>query len=141
MIRTICLPLALMEAFVALPLHAASPQDLIAGYATEAGRTQQGFVASAERGKAFFLRNWNVTDKMPNCAACHTERPAAQGTHVITAKSIRPLSPAANPERFADLSKAEKWFRRNCTEVVGRECSAAEKADLVRFLVAAGGAS
>lgn len=27
----------------------------------------------------------------------------------------------------------EKWFRRNCTEVVGRECSAAEKADFIVF--------
>jgi hypothetical protein len=139
--RTICLSLALAGALAATPLRAASPQDLLAGYATEAARTQTGFVASAERGKAFFLRNWNVADKMPNCAACHTERPAAHGTHVITAKAIRPLAPAANPDRFADAAKAEKWFRRNCTEVVGRECSAAEKADLVRFLVAAGGAS
>ena len=25
-------------------------------------------------------------------------------------------------ERFADAAKTEKWFRRNCNDVVGREC-------------------
>ena len=36
--------------------------------------------------------------------------------------------------RFTDPAKTEKWFRRNCTEVLGRECSAAEKADFIQFL-------
>jgi len=45
-----------------------------------------------------------------------------------------PLAPSANAERLTDLAKTEKWFRRNCTEVVGHTCSAAEKADFVAFL-------
>jgi len=44
------------------------------------------------------------------------------------------LAPAFNPERFVDAAKAEKWFRRNCNDVMARECSAAEKADVIAWL-------
>lgn len=137
MFRIVILPLAIVTAFAA---HAETPREMVTGYTQEAARNQPGFSASAERGRTFFVRKWNVTDKMPNCAACHTERPNSEGSHVITAKPIKPLAPAANPERFSSLAKVEKWFRRNCTEVVGRDCSAAEKADFVQFLTTAGGA-
>jgi hypothetical protein len=33
-----------------------------------------------------------------------------------------------------DATKTEKWFRRNCNDVMGRECSAAEKADVIAWL-------
>jgi hypothetical protein len=56
------------------------------------------------------------------------------GKHVITDKRIDPFSPAVNKERFTDSKKVEKWFKRNCTEVVGRECTAAEKADFIQFV-------
>lgn len=131
---------AFATGFATLPAHAETPRDMVAGYTQEAVRNQPGFAASAERGRTFFARKWNVTDKMPSCAACHGEWPNAEGSHVITAKPIKPLAPAANPERFSSLAKVEKWFRRNCTEVVGRECSAAEKADFVQFLATTGGA-
>lgn len=137
MFRTIVLPLAIAASFT---VHAETPRDMIAGYTQEAVRSQPGFAASTERGRTFFLRKWNVTDRMPNCAACHGERPIGEGSHVITGKSIKPLAPLANAARFTSPAKVEKWFRRNCTEVVGRECSAAEKADFVQFLVTAGGA-
>ena len=45
-----------------------------------------------------------------------------------------PLAPAAHARRFSDAAKAEKWFRRNCNDVLGRECSAAEKADVLAWL-------
>lgn len=127
-------------ALIAGPVRAQDAAALIADYAQEAARTQPGFAASAERGRTFFMKKWNIAERLPNCAACHTERPTAAGTHAVTAKPIRPLAPAANAERFTNRAKTEKWFRRNCSEVVGRECSAAEKADLVQFLLAAGGA-
>ena len=40
-----------------------------------------------------------------------------------------------NAERFTDTAKAEKWFRRNCNDVAGRECTAAEKADMLAWLL------
>ena len=56
------------------------------------------------------------------------------GRHAGTGKSIAALAPAFNPERFTDPAKVEKWFKRNCHDVLGRECSAAEKADVMAWL-------
>jgi len=60
--------------------------------------------------------------------------PTRAGSHAATGKPIAALAPAFNAERFADPAKTEKWFRRNCNDVVGRECSAAEKADVISWL-------
>ena len=123
---------------LALPAAAETPQQLIAGYSAEAARAQPGFAPSAERGREIYQRRFGVSEKMPNCAACHTERPTAAGSHAVTGKAIQPLAPAANAERFTTPSKVEKWFKRNCSEVVGRECTAAEKADFIQFLTQRG---
>lgn len=109
---------------------AATPADLLADYA-RAGAKE----ASAERGAGFYARNFGVSAKMPACTSCHTEQATRAGQHAVTGKPIAPLSPRANAERFTDAAKAEKWFRRNCTEVVGRECTVAEKADLLAYLM------
>jgi mono/diheme cytochrome c family protein len=122
----------------ALPAAAETPQQLIAGYAGQAAGAQPGFTPSAERGRQFYQHRFAVSDKMPNCAACHTDKPSAQGTHAITGKAIPPLAPTANPDRLTSSAKVEKWFRRNCTEVVGRECTPAEKADFLKFLANGG---
>ena len=61
--------------------------------------------------------------------------PTGTGKHASTGKDIKPLAPAFNAERFADAAKTEKWFRRNCNDVVGRECTPAEKADLLAWWV------
>ena len=45
------------------------------------------------------------------------------------------MAPAVNPERFTDAAKTEKWFRRNCNDVAGRECTPAEKADVLAWLL------
>jgi cytochrome c553 len=109
---------------------AATPAELLAGY-----RQAAGAEASAQRGAAFYARNFGVSARLPACATCHTEQPQQEGRHAVTGKTIRPLSPQANAERFTDSAKVEKWFRRNCTEVVGRECTAAEKADFMAFVI------
>ena len=114
--------------------YAETPSSLIAGYTAEAARATPGFAPSAERGQSLFTRKWGASQTMPSCATCHSDQPAAEGKHVVTSKRIAPLSPAVNPERFASSAKVEKWFRRNCQEVVGRECSAAEKADFIQFV-------
>jgi len=89
-------------------------------------------VPDAARGQAFFTskhgRDWS-------CSSCHTAHPVAEGKHVVTGKVIAPMAPAANPGRFNDAGKTEKWFRRNCNDVVGRECTAGEKADFLAFLL------
>ena len=124
----------LLAALFATTVQAATPADLLGTYRTEAAQQAAGFQPSAQRGAEFFARRFAVSAKMPACSSCHTDNPAQAGRHVVTDKTIKPLAPAANAERFTDLAKADKWFRRNCTEVVGRECSAAEKADFVAYV-------
>jgi hypothetical protein len=113
---------------------AATPQQMIDGYAAGAAKQSPGFQPSARRGAEFYARRFAVSNKMPACTACHTDSPAQPGQHAVTGKAIKPLAPRAEAARFTDPAKTEKWFRRNCTEVLGRECSAAEKADFIQFL-------
>ncbi len=105
---------------------AATPAELAAGYAAQAGAPAQ-----AARGQQLFTtshgREWR-------CASCHGDTPVGTGKHASTGKAIEPLAPAANARRFTDPAKVEKWFRRNCNDVMGRECTPAEKADLIAWL-------
>jgi hypothetical protein len=114
--------------------HAESPQQIRQAYATEAAREQPGFAASAQRGEKLFRQRFGQNDKMPGCTSCHTDNPINAGQHAVTGKAIRPMAVAANSERFSDPAKVEKWFGRNCKEVVGRACTPAEKADVVAWL-------
>ena len=112
--------------------YAETPGDILAALKAEASATPgfQGF--SAERGKSFY-RNKGKHDL--SCSSCHTDNPAAEGKHAETGKLIKPFAPAANPERFTDMKKVKKWFRRNCNDVLDRECTAQEKGDLLTYLL------
>lgn len=125
--------IALLSLMVAGSAYAESPAELMDGYANEAARSAPGFAPSAERGANFFARKWGVSDKMPNCQSCHGNNLTQDGKHVITGRRIAPMSPQVNTKRFSSSAKVEKWFKRNCNDVVGRECTPAEKADLIKF--------
>ena len=87
---------------------------------------------SAQRGEAFF----NATHGSEwSCSSCHTNNPRAAGKHARTAKPIPPLAPAANPGRFTDSATVDKWFRRNCNDVLGRLCTAQEKGDVLQYVM------
>ena len=125
---TFALPLAALL-LAALPAaQAATPSELLSGYATQAG----GAPAPA-RGQQFF--NATRPGKDWSCASCHGATPTQAGKHASTGKPVGALAPAANAERFTDPAKVEKWFRRNCNDVVGRECTAGEKADVMAWLL------
>jgi len=117
-----------------LACQAETPQQIRQTYASEAASQQAGFAPSAKRGDAFFRQRFAANDKMPGCTSCHTDSPLKAGQHAVTGKAIKPLAITANPERFSDPAKVEKWFSRNCKEVVGRACTPAEKADFVTYL-------
>lgn len=127
------LPLLIASSLLlAAPLaRAETPGDFLLRYEGEARDATPGFAASATRGEAFFTRthgnDWS-------CATCHTKNPSAAGKHATTGKAIEALAPAANPERFSRTKNVEKWFARNCKDVLGRTCTAAEKADVVAWL-------
>jgi len=106
---------------------AATPGELLSNYTAQAGAS-----ASPSRGQQLFTtphgREWS-------CASCHGALPTQAGKHAATGKPIGAMAPAFNPERFTDPAKTEKWFRRNCNDVMGRECTAAEKADVLSWLM------
>ncbi|MGU0800165.1 DUF1924 domain-containing protein, partial [Pseudomonas aeruginosa] len=64
---------------------------------------------------------------------CHGADPLKAGK-TLTFRKIEPLAPSAAPARFTDTKKVEKWFRRNCNDVFGRECSAQEKGDFISWI-------
>ena len=87
---------------------------------------------NAQRGLAFFD---NGHGGEWSCSSCHGTPPTAAGRHASTGKAIDPLAPAANPRAFTESARVEKWFRRNCKDVLARECSPAEKADVLAYLM------
>ncbi len=125
-LRTWLASIGLLAATAGAPSLAAPPAELLAGYSAQAGAPAQ-----AVRGQAFFTRTHG---REWSCASCHGATPTQGGQHASTGKSIGALAPAFNPERFSDPAKVEKWFRRNCNDVLGRDCSAAEKADVLAWL-------
>ncbi|MBS1143459.1 MAG: hypothetical protein H6R14_865 [Proteobacteria bacterium] len=126
------IPLVMLLA--SLACHAETPQQIRQTYVAEAAAQQPGFAPSAKRGETLFRQRFTNNDKMPACTSCHTDNPMHAGQHAVTGKAIKPLAVAANPERLSDPAKVEKWFGRNCKEVVGRACSPAEKADFLSYL-------
>ena len=93
---------------------------------------QAAMPGQAERGRVFFTSRqggeWS-------CASCHGNPPTEPGKHASTGKSIDPMAPAVNPKAFTDTAKLDKWFRRNCKDVLQRECSAGEKANVLAYLI------
>ena len=77
---------------------------------------------------------WQQQVNGRSCSQCHNADPDQPGTHQRTGKAIPPMSVRANPKRFTDAANTEKWFRRNCRWTLGRECSAQEKGDVIRWL-------
>lgn len=105
-----------------------TPADQLRRFEAAAGRS-----GSAEAGRLFF----NTTHGSKwTCASCHGESPTVVTKHASTGKSIDPLAPGANPTALTDSSRVDKWFRRNCKDVLSRECTPAEKSDVIAFLLA-----
>lgn len=123
---------------LAMPAFAATPLEMQRDYEAQARKDDASFKASAARGESFFRKEHATakagTTTATACAACHTQDPRQSG-RTRANKTIEPLAPVANPARFTDPAKVEKWLVRNCGDVLGRACSAAEKADFIAWLI------
>lgn len=120
---------ALSTIAICFPVQAAdtSAQAQYEKWSVNAGRA-----GKAQQGEQLFnQKHGNVW----SCASCHNSPPTSPGKHASTSKPIKPLAPAFNVEAFTDNSKIEKWFKRNCRDVMSRECTAAEKADVLAYLL------
>ena len=123
----------LLAAAVAAPAaHSSTPEDLMHSYAQQARREAMSYSGpSAATGRRFFTTrhtDWS-------CSSCHTANPGSPGRHAVTGRTIAPLAPTLNPERFRDSARVEKWFKRNCNDTLDRACTAAEKADVIAYLL------
>lgn len=125
---TVIVVAAALAASLAGPVHAAdtSIAQQLAQWSAQAGKP-----GDAARGEVFFNAKhggeWS-------CASCHGTPPTGPGRHASTGKAIDPLAPAFNPKAFTDSARVDKWLRRNCKDVLARECSGAEKADVLAYL-------
>ncbi len=90
---------------------------------------------SAQRGEQLFRSNFTTgKPDTPSCTTCHTADPR-NGGQTRAGKDIEPMAVSANPKRYTDQAKAEKWFGRNCNNVLGRECTPTEKGDFIAFML------
>lgn len=125
--------LVLASLFTASAANATPATDaLLAKYKSE-GVTK----TDAAKAKADWAKKTKGEDgEEMSCSTCHGTDLTKSGQHHKTHKVIEPMSAKVNAERFTDEKKIEKWFKRNCKDAWGRECTSQEKADFLTFLLA-----
>lgn len=130
--NTICL----LGLLFSINVFAATPQELLKQYEVQAKQENPAFKEfSAEKGANFYKAERTHSDgKKVSCSTCHTQDPSKQGKTRAN-KVIEPMATIANPQRFTDSAKVEKWFGRNCKDVLERACTAQEKGDYIQYLI------
>ncbi len=114
---------------------AAPPAALIERYEAQARAADPAFAGfSVERGESLHRTRYALgKPDTPACTSCHGEDTRAAGK-TRTGKLIEPMAPSVVGTRYSDPAKVEKWFKRNCTEVLGRECTPQEKGDWLAWM-------
>lgn len=118
--------------------YADSRRDaILAGLLAQAKKDAPGFTAfSAERGAAFYrATHQGGKPGTASCTACHGASPQDRGK-TRAGKDIEPMAVSKNPARYTDQNDVEKWFGRNCNDVLGRACTAREKGDFITYMMA-----
>lgn len=128
--------LALVGSGLALAAMSPAQQAIHDTFANSARGADPAFKAfSVERGKAFFTAtHQGGKPATPSCTTCHTADPRKPGS-TRAGKPIEPMAGSANPKRFTDEKEVEKWFGRNCGDVLGRACTPLEKGDVMIYLL------
>ncbi len=99
-------------------------------------RQQGAQVFDAKAGEQLWHQSFKdkKSGKMRNCTSCHTSDLRQQGKHERTGKPIDAMAPSVNAKRLTDIKKIKKWLKRNCKWTLGRECTAQEKGNILRYL-------
>lgn len=118
----------LASSLLAVQAQAATPAELLAAYTAQAGRP-----ASPDKGQQLFTKDFG--GDLGSCASCHGAVPVKDGKDAVSEKKIAPLAPVANASRFTDRAVVDAKFRLNCKDLMSRECTAAEKADILSWLL------
>lgn len=119
-----------------LAAGAAEPNELVRSLVDSYKKSSGVQSFSAEEGRRLFnsKRTHSAKKEERSCTTCHTADPRQPGKTVV-GKVIEPLAPSVNKERFTDPEKIEKWFKRNCTWVLERECAPREKGDFITYMM------
>lgn len=106
------------------------------GYVATAKKADTSFTDfSADKGRDFFQgKHTGGKADSPSCTSCHTTNLKQPGKS-RAGKEIAPMAASVNPKRFTDPADVEKWFTRNCPDVLGRECTVTEKGDALAYLL------
>ena len=116
--------------------YAASRDELLGQYALSAKAASPAFSGfSSGRGEKLHVTKFaGGKAETPACTSCHADSPRSAG-RTPTGKSIEALAVSLTPVRYTDPAKVEKWFKRNCNEVLGRECTPLEKGDWLSYMI------
>lgn len=111
-------------------------QQVLESYAAAARAADPAFAGfSAERGATLHRTSFGLgKPDTPACTSCHREDSRSPGK-TRAGKVIEPMAASVVPTRYADAAKVEKWFKRNCNEVLGRECTPVEKGDWLSWML------
>jgi cytochrome c553 len=111
-------------------------EDQLDKYASTAKASNPAFSGfSAARGKVLHTQAFaGGKPDTPACTSCHGNDTRGAGRNPA-GKAIDPMALSASPSRYTDPAKVEKWFKRNCNEVLGRECTPLEKGDWLSFMI------
>ena len=92
------------------------------GGVTRAGRARADVLYQPPRRRVvvFVLPRQSANPGRQACQHRQAHRSAGAGRH---------------PRAFTDSAKVDKWFRRNCKDVLQRECAPGEKADVLAYLL------
>jgi len=131
---TLCLASTLAVGLSGMAL-AGPRDDMLLQYASAAKAANPAFGGfSAQRGQILHSQVFTTgKPTSPSCTSCHGTNPRTAGKNA-TGKVIDALAVSVTPTRYLDPAKVEKWFKRNCSEVIGRECSATEKGDWLTYV-------
>lgn len=131
-------PVRLLIASLLAPLAAlAAPSEaLLNQYATAAKAAVPSFSGfSAARGeKLHFTKFGAGKPETPACTTCHGDNPQQAG-RTPNGKVIDAVAVSVTPTRYTDPAKVEKWFKRNCNDVLGRACTPLEKGDWLTYMI------
>jgi hypothetical protein len=122
---------------LASPSHADPRRDaILSSLLAQAKKDAPGFTGfSAERGAAFYkATHQGGKPGTASCTSCHGNSPQDKGK-TRAGKDIDPMAVSKNPERYTNRDDVEKWFGRNCNDVLGRACTDREKGDFITYMM------
>ena len=138
MSRKITAPLfaASLALITADPGIAGPREEQLDRYASAARAANPAFAGfSAARGRTLHTQAFTGgKPDTPACTSCHGNDTRGAGRNPA-GKTIEAMALSASPSRYTDPAKVEKWFKRNCNEVLGRECTPLEKGDWLTFVI------